>query len=113
MTIIDSNNLTDRSATLAWRADAVRLAVERGLVGQSRHSGWVGVPGGEQIYTCVSASEPTDYELRFNERTGTISCSCRAGQHLRPCSHAGSVLLLICHLAPERSRNDDGTENTE
>jgi hypothetical protein len=106
--MVDFGNVSDQTATLSWRRQAVKLAHERELVGQA----WLvdDIDNHDVRYSCVSANEPTDYDLRFNLYAGTISCSCRAGQHLQPCSHAGAVLMLICHLAPERVRNPDGSE---
>lgn len=92
----------DETATPAWRLRAVKLAFERGLAGQALSTPQPG------LYTCVSASSPRDYAVRFAPQAGVIMCECEAGRRSRPCAHAGAVLLLITRLAPERGRDETG-----
>lgn len=111
MATIDFGSVPDESATPAWRKHAVELAVSRGLIGQAyRPKEQQNTPGVEE-YRCVSASEPIDYKIDYHPEVGTVQCSCRAGQHQRPCSHAGAVLLYICGLAPARVRDPEGKSN--
>lgn len=102
------------SRSRVWRARAVELAVERHLVGQAMpvNSQQTGQPWDPTAYVttyrCVSASEPTDHYITYLSTADTVVCDCYAGQHERPCSHAGAVLLHLKGLAPVRQRDPEG-----
>lgn len=108
MAKISADELLAVTATPTWRMNAVRLAVEKGLIGQATRHYLPDDLNGLTHYTCVSANEPRDHVLIYGEKGGTVHCDCRAGMNYRPCSHAGAVLLLVTGLAPERVRNAEG-----
>lgn len=115
---VDLSEAWTVTASREWRAHAVKLAFQRGLEGQAyRHPpgdpipvNTVGrnVPEGIVLWRCVSITKPHDRFLAWNPLTGTIRCGCIAGQHQKPCSHAGSVLLCIAGITSERQRDETG-----
>ncbi len=107
--VIDFTGVYDPTMVTDWRAEAARLAYDRKLAGRA----WLarradGVESrteiGQLVYETTSVHNPDDHTVLFDPKTSAITCDCEAGQHRRPCAHAGAVLLLRARLAREYHR---------
>lgn len=86
--------VTEPSTSPMWKQEAIRLAHERKIVGKVEFTGWNAA--GLMLYNCPSSTHETiDYRLTWDSPARVVRCSCEAGQHGRPCAHAGATLMLL------------------